>query len=389
MEINFVSEIYKESIKHVLNYCFHGAPNIGEFFIKEIYTPENCLGCFDEDRLVGLLYIYPYDMYFNKDIVAMGGIGVVSTLPEYRHYHCASNMLVKSLEIMKDRGYAFSALAPFSYSFYRKYGWELGFSSKKYIIPIEELKGLGTGKGQFRPLTLEDRDNIGQVYKTSIAKYNGAIDRDRENWEFRLKEIGKNRNYGYGYSRRGNELDGYIFFTMNGGVFHVHEMIYDSLETKLELLRFIYNHSAQVKEVNWQVPLDDNTMLLLQNPRIEQKIEPGMMIRVVDVVEVLKSYKYPDLYKGSFTINVTDQWAPWNNGTFRVAIEQGGVVVSKTDDTAADISCNIDAFSQFILGYIGLGEAIELGKATVHNLQVIDELKTIFNEHVTYMTDNF
>ena len=35
-------------------------------------------------------------------------------LPEYRYYRCASNMLIKSVEIMKDRGYAFSALAPFS-----------------------------------------------------------------------------------------------------------------------------------------------------------------------------------------------------------------------------------------------------------------------------------
>lgn len=389
MEINFVSDIYKESIKHILNYCFQSPAGLGESFINETYIPENCLGCFDKDRLVALLYIHPYDMYYYGDIVSMGGIGVVSTLPEYRHHSCASNMLVKSLEIMKNRGYTFSALAPFSYSFYRKYGWELGFSNKKYIIPIEKLKGLGTGKGEFRPLTLKDRDRVSQVYRACAAKYNGAIDRNESNWASRLEKIGKNRNYGYGYSRQGSELNGYIFFSMNEGIFHVHEMMYDSLETKLELLRFIYYHSAQVKKVSWQAPLDDNTVLLLDNPRIEQKIEPGMMIRVVDVKMALRSYKYPDWYKGSFTINVDDKWAPWNNGAFEVVIEQGSVAVNEAEETAADISCNINTFSQFMLGYIGLKEAIELGKVSVYNHNIAEELKTIFKENLTYMTESF
>ena len=248
---------------------------------------------------------------------------------------------------------------------------------------------MGAGNGQFRILTLGDRDRLDKTYKESMAKYNGAIDRDEKNWESRLKTIGKNRNYGYGYSRQGNGLDGYIFFSINDRVFHVHEMIYNSLEAKLELLRFIYNHNAQVKEVNWQAPIDDNTVLLLDNPRIEQKIESGMMIRVVDVVAALKSYKYPDTYNGTFTINIDDKWAPWNNGTFKVSIDQGTTRVDKIEDAGADISCSVNSFSQFMLGYIGLEKAIELGKVIVHNPQAVKELKAIFKEQVTFMTDRF
>lgn len=389
MEINFVWERYKESIKQVLNYCFEVPQEFVESYINEDYTPENCLGCFENDRLAGLLHIYPYDMYFHGNTVPMGGIGLVSTLPQYRYYGCASKLLVKTIEIMKKRGYIFSALSPFAYAFYRKYGWELGFSNKRYIISIDELRGLGAGNGQFRILTLGDRDRLDKTYKESMAKYNGAIDRDEKNWESRLKTIGKNRNYGYGYSRQGNGLDGYIFFSINDRVFHVHEMIYNSLEAKLELLRFIYNHNAQVKEVNWQAPIDDNTVLLLDNPRIEQKIEPGMMIRVVDVVAALKSYKYPDTYNGTFTINIDDKWAPWNNGTFKVSIDQGTTRVDKIEDAGADISCSVNSFSQFMLGYIGLEKAIELGKVIVHNPQAVKELKAIFKEQVTFMTDRF
>ena len=101
MEINFVWERYKESIKQVLNYCFEVPQEFVESYINEDYTPENCLGCFENDRLAGLLHIYPYDMYFHGNTVPMGGIGLVSTLPQYRYYGCASKLLVKTIEIMK------------------------------------------------------------------------------------------------------------------------------------------------------------------------------------------------------------------------------------------------------------------------------------------------
>lgn len=86
---------------------------------------------------------------------------------------------------------------------------------------------------------------------------------------------------------------------------------------------------------------------------------------------------------------MADQWAPWNNGSFKVTVEQGDVVVSKTDENDAHISCNINDFSQFILGYIGLEEAIELGKVTVHNPGAANDMKDIFIRHATYITDYF
>ena len=389
MEINFVSDKYKESIKHILTYCFENPSDLGEYFINEDFTPENCLGYFDGDKLCGMVNIYPYDMFFHGKTVSMGGIGVVSTLPEYRHCHCASNLLIKSLEAMRDRGYIFSALAPFSYSFYRKYGWELGFDTKNYRIPIDRLRGMGIGKGQFRPLTLGDINGMSKLYENSISKYNGAICRDSKSWESRLKRLGENRGYGYGYSRQANGLDGYILYSMNEGVFNIHEMICDSLETKLELMRFIYYHSAQVREVVWRAPQDDNTVLLLDNPRIEQKIETGMMIRVIDVKKALEAYTYPLVYKGSFTIKVEDKYAPWNSETFRIFIGEGAATVEHAGDAPIDVECDIQAFSQIIFGYIGMGEAITLGKITAHNPGLLDDMEIIFKSHGTHMTDSF
>ena len=120
------------------------------------------------------LYISSHDMYFCGKTVPLAGIGVVSTLPEYRHRHCASSILIKSVEVLRDRGFVFAALAPFSYPFYRKYGWELAFHNKRYTISINELRGMGAGKGEFRPMKSDDIDNLikdmGTSFQNTMAR---------------------------------------------------------------------------------------------------------------------------------------------------------------------------------------------------------------------------
>jgi len=114
-----------------------------------------------------------FEMFFYGKSVPMGGIASVATLPEYRHCHCASNMLIKALEIMKERGQIFSALTPFSFPFYRKYSWELGFHTREYHLLMSGLKGFGKGDGEFRPLFYEDIENIAKVYTAFMQPYNG------------------------------------------------------------------------------------------------------------------------------------------------------------------------------------------------------------------------
>ena len=314
---------------------------------------------------------------------------MVSTLPEYRHSHYASSLLIKSLEVMKNRGYLFSALGPFSYSFYKKYGWNLAFHKKKYTMSMEYLKTFEKRKNIFRLLTLKDLNNVRMLYETFMSRYNGAIRRDAKNWESRFKRLNKHKNYAYGCSRDGKELSGYIFYSLGDSRFDIHEMVYDSLETKLDLLCFICAHKAQAGEVVWFAPPDDNTPLLLENPAIDQNIKVGMMIRVVDVKRVLEAYSFPPEYNGSFTIKVEDFYAPWNSRPFRVFIENGNAKVEKIEDGPIDVKCDIQTFSQIMFGYLSMREAMELGKIAACSPERLDDIATLFMGHPTYETDSF
>ena len=385
MRIGFVPPEYKASIETILGYSF--ARLDAEATVGDL-LPENSLGCFDGDTLASFVYIVPHEMYYHGKIVKLGGIGLVSTLPEYRGKGCSSALLVKSLEVMKERGYAFSALAPFSYAFYRNCGWEMGFSLKKYTIPIERLRSLGTGQGQLRPLTLGDTGSINSLYEGYISQYNGGVRRDESNWTGRLRRLGENRSYGYVYSRDGAKLNGYILYSMSDMTINIQELIYDSLEAKLEIFRFIYSHSSQADEVIWEAPMDDNTVLLLDEPDITQAIEAFMMVRAVDVRQALASYAYPQGYAGSFIIKVKDEHGSWNNKCFNVVVRHGAAQIETADPSLVDLEMDIQTFSQLAMGYIGLNEAVELEKAKIYSSK-LDDLQAIFQKRATYLRDYF
>lgn len=388
MEIRFATERDKKAIKDMIIYCFSRTDRYAQFFVDNIFKPENCIGYYDGERLGAALHIYPFEIFFYGKTVPMGGVGSVATLPEYRHCRCASSLLIEALKIMKDRGDVFSSLIPFSFAFYRKYGWELGFHRKEYNLLMEDLRGFGTGKGSFRSVDFDDIPKLAKVYESFARSYNGAICRNNENWELVLKKHERDGLYRYGYEE-GGELKGYIFYRLEDKKFYISELIYSEAKVKAELLRFVYYHSAQADEIIWQAPADDNTFLMLDNPRREQRFIPNMMIRLVDAQKALEVYPFPQDYSGSFTISIDDPWAQWNNTSFELDIEEGHVRVKDIGKKPGDVHGSIQCLSQMLFGYIGIKEAVETGRLEVRDLKLYESLQHIFKPATTFVNDTY
>ena len=85
--------------------------------------------------------------------------------------------------------------------------------------------------------------------------------------------------------------------------------------------------------------------------------------------KVLEATTYPK-EKGSFSIKITDEQIPDNNGIFTVIYENGKCVVEKDSSDAFDIAMDIPSASRLILGREGL---------------TIDEINYLNN--VTVVTD--
>src|SRR5262245_58735639 len=104
------------------------------------YLPEQDWGAFDEQgALLSALMLIPLETWIQGKLFSMGGIAGVATWPEARRRGCVDKLLTLTLETMKNNGQTLSMLHPFSFSFYRKYGYESTIERKKYTLETRQL----------------------------------------------------------------------------------------------------------------------------------------------------------------------------------------------------------------------------------------------------------
>lgn len=75
-----------------------------------------------------------------------------------------------------------------------------------------------------------------------------------------------------------------------------------------------------LNEVELTVRMEEDLDFLTVEPRVKQDIYPYSMARIVDVEGFFREYPKSRM-TAPFDFKVTDQWAPWNQQTFRVDSE--------------------------------------------------------------------
>lgn len=130
----------------------------------------------DDGTIVSTVRVFIRKMFFHGEPISVGGIGEVSTRPEYRKRGLATQLLKDSIQFMENRGIAISMLHG-SQRIYSVEGWEK--------IPRYYAKKTFIGKKQqewnIRPANFEDANEVAQLaslYDSYSRKFNGIFVRD-------------------------------------------------------------------------------------------------------------------------------------------------------------------------------------------------------------------
>lgn len=393
MRIRFVKKDDYDRVIQLNTYCF---PWLNDFrenvrVFLEKYIPEDAiLGYYDESNILNaMLFILPFEIYIYGSIFNMGGIASVASMPEGRHGGRVAELLRTSLRVMKERGQTVSMLGPFSYEFYRKYGWELGFDRMNYTIPAENLDGFNKKVGSIRPFKEEDLDVLNSIYTEYAKKHNCCAVRNKVLWtDFVLQDpYGRNQpRYTYIWFNDKEVPRGYIIYHIKDGRMTIIEMVYLDQEAKEGLLWFLFAHQAQIKEVYWSTASDERLHLDFPNPRIKMELSPWMMFRVVDVKGALLNRKYSEATDLHFSISISDPNAEWNNKNFTVSIKDGNIEVEESN--YGELSCTIQTFSQIFTGYITPKEAFTR-KKLLGDAKVVEKIEKIFEKSYTFNNNPF
>jgi len=323
----------------------------------------------------------------------MGGIAGVATWPEARRKGCVAGLLRHGLETMRGAGQTVSMLHPFSFPFYRKYGWEMTIERKTYTLEPRHFPPRAAVPGRVERVA-KDAGLLDGIYEKFASRYTGTIVRTPEWWE---RRVFTKPGLAALYYNGDGKPEGYLLYEVKERTMTVHEWVCVSEEARLGLWRYVADHDSMADKLAMTVPVDDPLPFLLPDPRIRQEVVSYFMSRIVDVEGFLAQYPFgPGDGEDAVTLAVEDEHAPWNHGVFRLRIDAvgraraermaDGLQAENADE--ADLACDIQTLTALFLGNRPASLLHETGRLR-GSREAVKRLEQRIPRRTAYLADFF
>jgi predicted acetyltransferase len=357
-------------------------------------------GIWEGDQLRAALTIRPFTVHWRNAVsgtLSMGGVAGVATGIEARGRGHVDCLLRDSLVRMRAEGQVISALYPFAWAFYRKFGWEWVGEKRSVSLPLREIKA--TAEGRFVREVPSDaaRDLLSPVYDRYAARYNGAFSPDSHQWSDKLAHSDDRTTFVYAYFPDGDaEPTAYLLWRYDAGgsdAGEIREFVAYTPAGYRALFGLLHYLGTQCRTARLVAPADAPLWSQMYHWEISTKIEPVFQARVVDVCAAMQQVAPPaDLADGAAaTVRISDDAAPWNQGVFRVTTASSKIecLAEPEADTAADMTMDIQAFSQAFWGAPSLPALRNAGRIEVSGEAGYENLCRILPANPVFTMDFF
>lgn len=140
-------------------------------------NPEGILVAADGERIVSTVRVFFRKICLSGEALTMGGIGEVSTKPEYRGKGLTSALMRHAICLMEEKKIKVSLLFTGIHDFYRKFGWEIGKSFWK----IAHIPAKADFPYEVRPFNINtDLSAVKEIYSQYSGSFNGPLVRDED-----------------------------------------------------------------------------------------------------------------------------------------------------------------------------------------------------------------
>ncbi len=134
----------------------------------------------DGEKIASTIRVFVRRMYLLGRLVPAGGIGEVSTQPEYRRQGLAGRLLDMAIEEMARRGMEITTLFGNKHLYTEK-GWRF-CQFKTRMMDIASLPPLAQGLS-IRPFQANDLPTVMGLYDLYAGRLNGAVSRTEAYWQ--------------------------------------------------------------------------------------------------------------------------------------------------------------------------------------------------------------
>lgn len=342
------------------------------------------------------------DFIAKSDGVAVGGFGVspmsatrgeaefqcagvlaVAVMPHVRGGGVGGKMMRFGIREYFERGYELASLYAFKESFYRAFGYET--TGLRYKISVD-MNVFPRVKATLpiRQLDAGSVDLIQDCYRTFAHKRSGLNLRHDYQWNRILPPDSKRTIYA-----AGDPIEAYAILQHKVEFWQDQEVVEFVWTTKRgydSILSVIAGTGINKKNAVWVEPSDSpfRTRYWDHDANVVG-LTPQLMFRVLNVKKGLEGLK--PVNSGSFTIQITDDVIPENNGPFRVTFSPSGVTVEAAE--SAGFSMDIRQFTQAFMGEPSLANLVMNDLVEIRDMDQVREAEKLLTPSPTICFEMF
>lgn len=204
---------------------------------------------------------------------------------------------------------------------------------------------------------LPDADEASRAFYNSFARWHHTlVQRGEGEWAQRTRILSWSTNTvarGVVRVSRAGDVVGLMGYDLSGKAddwpptFTVTLFIHEDEPAKRAMLRYLKRLSQQVRTIRFDLPVDEDIWPYLSDCPGKREIRDQFTIRIVSM-EGLDGLAV-DADDLSVAIEVADEQAPWNAGTWRWTVEDGVLRVEPSE--RADLRCGIGLLSSVLSGF--------------------------------------
>ena len=363
-EIRSITEGELPDLQRITGYAFGGFGDQPPPWIHPDWTTS----AFVDGRIATTYGAWPFRVRLNGQSVAMAGVTMVATLPEFRRRGLMRKVMTKALAEQRERGQALAILWASMGALYQRYGYGLASANVTYEIdPRQILFSHGEpASGSVRLYTKDEaRPLFESLYKEFSRPRNLLIQRAGALWD--IRQQGDKQQFGVYYDGAG-EPRGFVGYETGsndaGQTIAINDWAALDPDAYRGIWEFLGYHDL-VRRVRWQrVAEDDPAPLLFLEPReLHRQTYDAIWMRVTDVEAALPQRPYGDA--DALTIAVTDELCPWNVGTFVLETTGEESTAAKVDGSvAADLTMPVSSLAVLLAGYRSATTLARAGRLT-------------------------
>ena len=311
----------------------------------------------DDGRLAAMICVKePIENRIRGANLSFGGIGEVSTLPEYRRDRLIRTIFSRVFAYMNEQDIVYSALGPFSFTFYEKFGYVHAAQNMRYTFPTAFLKPVrGDSAISYREYADEDGEGVMKVQR-SMARFGSRV-------FIPVKKL--KSDHAYVFERAGQIIGFTRFGFKRLGEYETGIEVSDTWFSQDECLPaivdMVYRYASQSPTTIWHIDNEIPLEYYLTEPgKTERKREGYMMVRVVKFREFCQQIKVPLYAAEPVVIALKDESCPWNTGTFKLTPVSGRLEVEPSNKEP-EIHFDAQHFSHAVGGFLTANRLHRLG----------------------------